>query len=354
METRVSLGALILSLVAFLVLPGTIYSQSSPFKGKIVTLISGRGAGGTGDMRVRAIMPFLPKYIPGNPTILIKYMPGGGGRLVGNYLFSRARPDGLTIGNVGGALLTNGYLRTRGVRYDYDKFIYLGSANSKTNYVLAVSSKTGLDTLEKLQAATGLRIGSLGVGHDLYINARIFAWLMNLKEPRFVTGYTRGPEMDIALLSGEIDARINLPDTILQRSPEWITDKLTYFHAILEIPRGHRTRHPVFNPLPSLESFARNDREKKIIGMYRTFRLAGSPYFLPPGTPPDRVKILSEAFRKVYQDPGFLKEYKKLTGAEATPLMPEEQSKAILNLPTDPEMAQLYKKFAGAGPLPPH
>lgn len=353
MRTKKLILVFVLSLTLLLGLSFDSFSQSSFYKGRTIVLVRGAGSGGTGDMRARAAVPFLSKYIPGNPSILFKYMPGGGGRLAGNYMYTRARPDGLTIGNVGGSLVFNGFFGMRGVRYDVDKFHYLGSGNSKTNYVLAVSAKTGLDTLEKLQAAKGLRIGALGVGHDLYINARLFAWLLDLKGPRFVTGYSGGQEMDLALLKGEIDIRTNIPDTILRRSREWVDDKLVYFHSVFEIPKGYRTRHPAFERIPALESFAKTDKERKILAMYRAFRLVGSPFFLPPGTPEDRVKILQAAFRKTFQDPEFHKNFKNLTGAEATPLLPEQQARVIRDLPKDPAIIGLYKRIASAEPLPP-
>ena len=218
MKAKTSIAVVILSLVILTGLTGRGYSQTSFFKGRTIALVRGGGTGGTGDARTRAIIPFLSKYVPGNPNVLLKYRPGGGGRLAGNYIYSSARPDGLTIGSTGGGLISNGFLGTRGVRYDIDKFHYLGSGNSKTNYVFAVNSKTGLDTLEKLQAASGLRVGALSIGHDLYINLRLFAWLLGLKEPRFVTGYSGGPEMDLALVKGELDVRTNIPATILQPS----------------------------------------------------------------------------------------------------------------------------------------
>ena len=76
-------------------------------------------------MRVKAVIPFLRKYIPGNPHILAEYMPGGGGRKAGNYMFGAARPDGLTVGHVGG-VVANAVQGQAGVQYDVDKFIYLG------------------------------------------------------------------------------------------------------------------------------------------------------------------------------------------------------------------------------------
>ncbi len=69
--------------------------------------------------------------------------------------------------------------------------------------------------------------------------------------------------------------------------------------------------------------------------------------------PEERVKILKEAFRKTFQDPEFHKTFRQLTGADATPLLPEEQAKAVRNLTKDPEIIQLYRRLGSADPLPP-
>jgi hypothetical protein len=69
--------------------------------------------------------------------------------------------------------------------------------------------------------------------------------------------------------------------------------------------------------------------------------------------PKDRVEIIKEALRKSFKDPAFFKEYRKVVGEDPTPLTPEANEKAIRELPRDPETVELFKKFAGAGPLPP-
>src|SRR5918992_5136231 len=200
-------------------------AQTTPyFQGKTIILIQGREPGGTGALRAQAAIPFLRKYIPGEPIIVTQFMPGGGGRKATNYIYRNAKPDGLTIGNVGSGLVANAVLGSVGVEYDIDKFSYLGSPNSTAQYVFGTVAKLGLDNFEKLRAHSGLRIGAQTVGHDIYINGRLFSWLLGLKEPRFVTGFS-GPEVDLAMMRGEVDGRANIPDTILQRSPEFIEKK---------------------------------------------------------------------------------------------------------------------------------
>ncbi|HUF43350.1 MAG TPA: hypothetical protein VMR20_15455, partial [Verrucomicrobiae bacterium] len=261
-----------------------VSAQSAFYKGKTITLIQGRAPGGQGDIRVRALLPILQKNIPGNPAIVSEYMDGGGGRKAANHMFRVAKPDGLTIGNIGEGFVSSAVLGAGGVQYDIDKFIYLGAGTSQTNYVFYTRSQLGLDTVEKLRAATGIRVGGQTVGHSIYILGRMFAWILELKEPKFIPGYS-GPDLDAALLQGEIDARASVPDDITRRG-EWLEKGLVHWQALFEIPRGYRVPHPAFSKIPSIDNFARTDRGKKILAMARNFRLIGVPYILPPGTAP--------------------------------------------------------------------
>jgi tripartite-type tricarboxylate transporter receptor subunit TctC len=341
-----------LIIILLLIGPARLPAQSGPyFQGKTIILVQGREPGGTGALRAQAAIPFLRKYLPGEPIIVTQFMPGGGGRKAANYIYHNARPDGLTFGNVGSGLIANAILGSTGVEYDIDKLVYLGAANSTAQYVFGTWAALGLDSLEKLRARPGLRIGAQTVGHDIYINGRLFAWLLGLREPKFVTGYS-GPEVDAAMTRGELDGRANIPDTILQRSPEFIEKKLVHYHAIIQIPKEERHPHPAFNKLPELESFAKNERERKVMTMFRTFRFVGSPYVLPPATPPEIANQYREAMRKTFKDPAFLREFKKLTADDATPLTPEAQEKAIKEIPREPEIIAVFNKVAGSEPLP--
>jgi len=347
-----SAGRFLVTLLTYLLfLPGDLCSQTPFFQGKTITMIQGREPGGSGDLRPRALVPFLRKYIPGNPTIVMEYMPGGGGRKAANHLYRSARPDGLTIGNPTIGMVSLAVLGESGILYDIDKFFYLGSPYSSYHAVFLSRKQAGLSSIEKLRAASGIRIGAQSVGFVTYNEGRLFAYLLGLKEPKFIAAYS-GPEIDPALMRGEVDARSNGADTVVQRNREWLEGGMVDFHAIIETPKGDK--HPQFSHLPELESFARSDRERKLVILQRAFRIAGTPFVLPPGTPKDRVEILQEAFRKTYKDPEFFHEYKKLTGDEPSPLLPKDHERAIREIPREPEVIELFKKLVGAGPLPPH
>jgi tripartite-type tricarboxylate transporter receptor subunit TctC len=303
-----------------------------------------------GELRARAVIPYLSKYIPGNPTIIMEFMPGGGGMKAGNYIFSRARPDGLTLGNIGRGLVSNAIMGLRGVEYDIDKFIYLGTPDSATHYVFLTRKEFGATSLEKLQATSGIRVSAHSVGHAIYVTGRLFVYLLGLKEPRFATGYS-DPEMTVAMAQGEVDGRSQTTESIERLNPDWIHKRAVDFHAAIEIPRGHKVTH--FHHLPDIDTFARSEKERKLLSLYRNMSLVGTPYILPPGTPKDRVEILAEALRKTHRDPNFLRDFKKIAGDDATPLTPEDQVKAIREIPRDPEVIELLKKLSGADPLPP-
>jgi tripartite-type tricarboxylate transporter receptor subunit TctC len=296
------------------------------------------------------MVPFLRKYIPGNPAIVVEYMDGGGGRQVGNHMYRVARPDGLTIGAFSSSVVGLGLMRETGVIYDVDKFFYLGSPQSTSHLVFYSRKEAGLSNLEKLRAAQGVRVGGRPVGHSAYISARFFAYFLDLKDPKFIPGYS-APELDLALVRGEVDARANTATSVLQRNPDWVEKGLMDFHAILEVPKG--LKFPRFAHLPEIESFAKSEKEIKLLTLSRVFRLTGSPYVLPPGTPKDRVEIVEEAMRKTFKDPEFPREFQKIVSADASPLMPEELTKAVRETPRDPELIKLFKHFSGPAPLPP-
>ena len=102
-----------------------------------------------------------------------------------------------------------------------------------------------------------------------------------------------------------------------------------------------------------MDTLAKNDRERQLISLFREFMYPRWPYVVTPGTPPELVKTLREAFARSFKDPGFTAEFKKLMGGEPSPLTGEEVEASMRELPRDAETISLYKKMAEHGPLPP-
>jgi tripartite-type tricarboxylate transporter receptor subunit TctC len=325
------------------------FAQADFYKGKTIKIIRGGGPGGSGEFQTRALMRILEKYIPGKPNLMLEFVPGAAGRKAANVIYNSTRPDGLTIGSIGAGLVVGPILGLPGSTYDLDKFIYLGSTDTGDPYIFYTKGELGLNTPEKLRAASGLRLGAHAVGHPVYVTARFGAYFLDLKEPKFVTGFT-GPEIYIALTRGELDAHFTGAARFVIEQREWIEKKLVDFHATLTVPKGRH--HPLFAKVPELGSFAKTETERKLLDMFRSFQYPRWPYIFPPGTPKEPVQIIREAMRKAFTDPEFPVEYRKLMGDDPNPLGGEELEQAIKELPRDPEVVQLYKKLAGPDPIP--
>ena len=334
-------GAIVYSLL----LPAQVLSQTPYYQGKTISIVRGGGTGGSGEFQTRALLPYLKKYIPGNPDFVMEFMEGASGRKGANYIYN-AKPDGLKIGSAG-AMIPGPILGLPGSNYDIDKFIYLGSTETGNPYAFFTRKELGLESLEKLRSKSGLRIGAQSIGHSVYVTARLFAYLLEFKDAKFIVGFT-SPEMDVAMGGGELDARTTSGlDDLVQKG---IKDNFHY-HATLAVPKG--APHPDLPGLPDLDKFARTEKERRVLDLFRAFQYPRWPIHLPPGTPKELVQILRAAMAKTYKDPGFRQDFKKLMGREPSPLSGEDLQTAVRDLPRDAEVIALYKKFADAGPLPP-
>ena len=341
---RVTAAAAGIALLEMIGADGQSLAQTPYYAGKTITIVRGGGAGGSGEFQSRALMPYLKKYIPGNPTIIMEFMDGASGRKGANYIYT-AKPDGLKIGSAG-AMIPGPVLGLPGSNYDIDKFIYIGSTETGNPYAFFSRKTSAFDSLDKIRNARGLRIGAHSVGHSVYVTARMFAYFLDFKDPKFVVGFN-DPEMDVAINNGELDARTsgNI-DSVLKDLGNSV-----HFHATISNPKGRFD--PRLPELADIDTFAKNDKERNVVNLLRAFQVPRWPHHLPPNTPPEIVKILREAMAKTFKDPGFREDFKKLMGREPTPLTGEEVEKAIRELPRDPEVIALYKTLAEAGPLPP-
>jgi tripartite-type tricarboxylate transporter receptor subunit TctC len=327
---------------------GDAVAQIPFYQDKNLTVVAATNAGGTADLRIRTVVSFLRRHIPGSPNIVVEYMPGGGGRKAANHVYRTARADGLTIGAFTSSVIPAAVVGESGVQYEFDKFIYLGTPYSGHPHIFLSRKDAALATIDKLRSTPGLRLGAQSVGHTIYYTGRMFAYLMGIKEPKIVVGYS-GPELDVAFLRGEVDVRTNHPDNPIRQG--WFDKDLVNVHGIIEVPKGQKHSFPRYAELPDLETFARSEKERNLVLLHRTFQLAGAPFVAPPGTPKAQVEVLQEAMRRTFKDPEFLREYKK-TGDDSPPLMPEALDAVIKNLPRETEVVELFKQLLGPGPLP--
>ena len=349
-----SILSLFLGLV-FLVGPSRLSgaAESPYYQGKTLTIVEGRSPGGTGSLRVQAVVKYFQKYLPGNPAIVYQHMSGGGGTAAANHMASVAKRDGLVMGNIGSSMFTNAVMGAAGVRYKLDDFIYLGSASSGGPYTLITRASLGFNTVEKLKAYQGLRFAQRSVGHTMYILDRMYAYTLELKEPRWVLGYNEG-ELDLAMSKGEADAQSNNVHTILKESSHWMGGDYIFPFVMKNAQgRGLETAPQFPQNLPALEKYADTELKRSVLRFHNASRPTSAPYFVPKGIPEPALKALKEAFERVWKDPQFIKEYSTTTGEPADPMTGEEIEEVLRQLPKDPRIKEIYTQIIAAGPLPP-
>ena len=118
----------IILLLLFLGLPPNLHAQTPYYQGKTIRFIVGYPAGSTHDLWARLVAPYMTKYIPGSPNIIVQDMPGAGSAVAANYVYAVAKPDGLSTVVTNAGLYFDQLLGRKEVQYDWSKFAWIGSS----------------------------------------------------------------------------------------------------------------------------------------------------------------------------------------------------------------------------------
>src|SRR3954462_14443269 len=187
-------------------LPLAAAAQAPSFAGKTVTIIVGYKAGGGYDAMARLLARYLPKHIPGKPTVIVQNMPGANSIIAANHIYNVAKPDGLTIGTFNRNLPIAQLTGVQGVKYDIAKFQWIGSAANETN-ILPIRNELPYKNFDELRKAKErLVIGSTGPGantHDFPLLLKDLLG-MNIK---IVSGYSSSADIMLAVERKEVDGR---------------------------------------------------------------------------------------------------------------------------------------------------
>jgi tripartite-type tricarboxylate transporter receptor subunit TctC len=275
------------------------HAQADFYKGKTVSIVIGAK---TGSLAVAAqlIGRHLGKHIPGNPTIINRQMPGGAHLNATNHIFNVAEPDGLTILAANPNVAMGQLAKLPNVRFDASKFIWLGSSGPDGS-MFSIRASLPYKTVQELRdSGQEIIAGTTGPGsnaHDMPLLLKEFAGL----KLRLVSGYAANSDILLAVERGEADAYSALGTTIQ-----------------LAVDRGAvrplvRSRTPVkgWNHLPTDESLATNDTGRALMAIRGIPQSIGRAFAVRPGTPPDRVAMLREAFAKTVNDPALQAEAEK-------------------------------------------
>jgi tripartite-type tricarboxylate transporter receptor subunit TctC len=286
------------------ILAATPAHAESPYEGKTITIVTSTGVGGVYDLTARVIARHMGRYIPGNPTLIVQNMPGGGNVLATNYMYNIAPKDGLTIASIHNAMPLHQVLDGRGVRFDAARFNWLGSTGSE-NEVILVWRTAGIATIRQAMEREVV-LGSTGAGSGLSI---IPTAMNNVLGTRFklVIGYRSSEDINLALERGEVQARAFGLNSIVAQHADWLKDGKVTFLAQAGVKRDKD-----LPDVPLITELAATDTQRAILKLISAPAGLGHLYLAPPGVPPERLALLRSAFTATLKDPAFLAEVEKL------------------------------------------
>ncbi|MDH3444575.1 MAG: hypothetical protein OEN50_11660 [Deltaproteobacteria bacterium] len=279
------------------------------YKGKIIRIVVGTPPGGGYDRYTRAVARHIDKHIPGNPTSIVQNMVGAGGVTAANYIYSRAKPDGLTVGVWQSANVLRQALGDRAIKFKSDKFGWIG-APSKGFPTCAVMGFTGLKTLKDvLNSKRRIKIGG---GPRPGITPSDLPRILNLTlDTKFdvMPGYEGGARILVAMQIREVgggclgwESMRTTARSMLDASGD---DKLFPF-----ITHGN-SGDPEVKDLPRLTEVVKGKENRAILNAWLRQHDFQRPLMLPPGTPKKRLSILRKAYKATLENPEFLADAKK-------------------------------------------
>jgi tripartite-type tricarboxylate transporter receptor subunit TctC len=295
----VRISACLLAIALLLPAGGAAAQQGSSdsFWGKELSVYIGSTPGGGYDQYGRLLARHIGRHLPGNPSVVPRNMPAGGGREVMSYLYNVAPKDGtaiaITLRDVGFDPLLNA---GAAAKYDALRLTWLGSMNAETS--LCVSWATApfrslQDTMEH-----EIIMGSSGPDASDSVHPRLLNQIAGTKF-KLVEGYQGSTEVHLAMERGEVQGRCGLGwDSIVSRYKQWLDEK-----KIVLLVQMALDKHPDLPNVPFVMDLARTERDRQIASLVLGPNKMGRPIFAPPGLAPERVRILREAFAATMRDP---------------------------------------------------
>lgn len=309
---------------------GSVFAQSDAdnfYQGKTIRLIIGGSVGGGFDTYARLVARYMPKYIPGNPTIVPSNMPGGGGNIAAGHLYNLASKDGTAFAAVLPGTITDPLLQSGDrVKHDPSKLIYLGSANSEVN-MCYVRSDIGVTSIRDL-ADKEVIIGASAEGGSTRDQPTIQKNLLGSKF-KIVSGYPGTREIFLAIEKNEVSGicGIGLSSFRAQR-PTWLD---TGFMRI--ISQDNARGDSGISKLGILRTIdlVRSEEDKQVMELLYSQQDFGRPFILPPDVPQDRVAILRRAFDRALADSELLAAAARMN-IEISPVSGENLQKQVESL----------------------
>lgn len=302
--------------------PTAAQSVAEFYKGKTVTLIVGSGASGGDDTFARIFAKYVPRHLPGSPSIVVQNQPGAGGVLAAANMYNTASRDGTVFGSVLRGVPTTPLLSDIPVNFDSRRLNWLGSLSKETNVIIVWHTAAAKSFEDLLHRET--IVGTTGGGSDSNVYPLLFNQTLGTKF-KVIGGYPGGPDIDLAIQRGELEGRASHTWTALKGArSDWLKE-----NKIRILAQMGMKRNPELPNVPNVLEYVKDQQARDVYEFLLSRQEASRPFVAPPDLPPERLTALRKVLADVTRDPEFGAEIEKTGGT--VDLMPGEDLQKLVD-----------------------
>jgi tripartite-type tricarboxylate transporter receptor subunit TctC len=302
------------------------------YRGKTVRIIIGSGAGGTYDIYSRLLAKHMPRYLPGNPTVVVQPRAGAGGLIAANAVYNSEPKDGTVIGSFGETFVLRQAIGAPGIQFDSAKYQWLGAA---INAPLACVARTDSTIASFQDALDGkpFTVGTMAPGSTIYDTPAVLNAAFNI-QMKLVRGFEGVATIVNATESKEVDGYCASWQAMLTTGRHLQLINAGVIKPILIM--GDKTPdHSLLQRVPAAETLAKNEEARQLLRAMNAPSQITNPYVVHPEVPKERVEALRRAFWATFNDSEFVADAKK-SKIEFSPSNGEKVTQvvhSILNAP---------------------
>jgi tripartite-type tricarboxylate transporter receptor subunit TctC len=338
-----SAGMTIFVVAALAILLLAAGANAVDFRGKSVSMIIGSEPGGGTDTSGRLLAAFFEKYLPGNPTIVVRNMPGAEGVTALNYVVQQTKPDGLTF--VTGAAVQLSpltYRKAKGV-YDPVQLRYIGGiGRGGTQVLVNRASEWRLTDKNAAPLFAGVRDGTSGGEQIPFWAIAFLGW-----NARPIAGYRGTTETLLALEREEIDLATTGSLQDITKLVETGRFKVALQTGALRngefrpLPRADLAAAPVLASL--MRDKEMSEAARQAYSYWQSVTALDKWVGLTAGTPGDIVAAYRDAFDRLVRDEDFLARARRMS-EDLTPTRHSDVALLVGKLAAVTDAADAYLK----------
>jgi hypothetical protein len=316
-------AALVLGAMLSIATVGKGYAQEDFYENKTIEIVVSAAAGSGYDIFARALADHMGKHIPGNPSFLVRNMPGAGGIVTANYMINQAPQDGTVIAATQNSLPVINLISPESADFDPLDLAWIGSATREL-YVGYTWHTSGIerfeDSYEREVVLGGTTPGTFSVDIAILANEILGSRF------RIISGFESAAMIRLAMERGEVGVYLGDSWTTLARTnPDWISENLI---RVL-VQQNSEPNPQLPDTVPTIVDLAENDFDRAIL-QFQVDRLEhGRPFYAPPGIPEDRLEILRRAFDATMADSEFAAAMAQMQVELDGPLSGEELTELV-------------------------